>query len=45
MKKIIKKCLEDFMIDPIFNAIMYGLCTILFMAMIIMFIVICKQIF
>lgn len=45
MKKVIKKWLEDFMIDHIFNAIMYGLCTIIFMTMFLMFVVICRQIF
>ena len=45
MKKAIKKWFEEFMIDPIFNAIMSILCVVLFMAIILMFIVICKQIF
>lgn len=45
MKKAIKKWFEEFMIDPIFNGIMYILCAILFIVMILMFIVICKQIF
>ena len=42
MKKAIKKWFEEFMIDPIFNSIMYILCVILFMVMILMFIVVCK---
>ena len=45
MKKAIKKWFKEFMIDPIFNTIMYILCTILFIAMILMFIVVYKQIF
>lgn len=44
MKEAIKKWFEEFMIDPIFNAIMYILCTILFITTILMFITICKQI-
>ncbi len=45
IKRILKNWYKDFMIDHIFNAIMYILCVILFITMILMFIVVYKQIF
>ena len=44
IKKIFKKWVENFMIDPIFNIIMYGLCGLLIYLSILLFIILLKKV-
>ena len=43
IKKIIKNFIDDFMLDPIYNIIMYGMCSLFILITILLTIYISKE--